>query len=139
MYGGRVMACLGASLVFLPLPACGGGDRATPRPFAGLWSGHTRRLEISRDGRGREIVDDGCCSRVLTARFRLLHVRGTRASAVATMSYTFAGVDKDVFAELHRRPPINPPADIRSGEDFSDGSRHAARRPRSAPTTARAA
>jgi hypothetical protein len=104
MYG-RTIACLGALLVFLPLPACGGGDRATPSLFAGHWWGHTRRLEISRDGRGQEIVDDGCCSRVITARFRLLHVRGTRANAVATITFTFARVDKGVFAELHRRPP----------------------------------
>jgi hypothetical protein len=104
MYG-RAVACLGALLVLLPLPACGGGNRATPSTFAGHWAGHTRRLEISRDGRGREIVDDGCCSRVVTARFRLLHVKGTPAKAVATVRFTFARVDKSVFAALHRRPP----------------------------------
>jgi hypothetical protein len=101
---GRTIACLGAFLVLVPLPACGGDDRATPSPFAGHWSGHTRRLEISRDGRGREIVDDGCCSRVVTARFRLLHVKGTPTKAVATIRFTFARVDQGVFAALHRRP-----------------------------------
>jgi hypothetical protein len=104
MYG-RAVASLGVLLALLPLPACGGSHRATPRTFAGFWEGHTRRLEISRDGRGREIVDDGCCSRVVTARFRLLHVRGTPAKAVATIRFTFARVDKAVFAALHRRPP----------------------------------
>lgn len=102
---GRTIACFAASLVFLTLPACGGGYRSTPSPFPGHWSGHTRRLEISHDGRGREIVDDGCCSRVVTARFRLLHVTGTPAKAFATIRFTFARVDKGVFAALHRRPP----------------------------------
>jgi hypothetical protein len=101
----RTIASFGVLLVLLPLSGCGGGDRATPSPFAGHWSGHTRRLEISRDGRGREIVDDGCCSRVITARFRLLHVRGTPAKANASIRLTFARVDKGVFAALHRRPP----------------------------------
>jgi hypothetical protein len=102
---GRAIACFGAFLVPLPLSACGGSDRSTPNRFAGHWSGHTRRLEISHDGRGREIVDDGCCSRVVTARFRLLHVSGTPAKAIATIRFTFARVDKGVLAALHRRPP----------------------------------
>jgi hypothetical protein len=101
----RTMACLGALLVLLPLPACGGRDRATSSAFAGHWWGHTRRLVISPDGRGREIVDDGCCSRVVTARFRLLHVRGTPSKAIATIRFTFVRVDKRVFAALHRRRP----------------------------------
>lgn len=101
----QAIAYLGALLMAALLAACGGGDRAIVGTFAGQWSGHTRRLHIARNGEGREIVDDGCCSRVVTVRFRLLRVRGTPEEAEATTKITFARVDKDVFAALHRRPP----------------------------------
>jgi hypothetical protein len=62
-------------------------------------------MDITRDGRRREVVDDGCCYRVVTLRFRVRHVRGTPENAVATAEVTFARVDKRVFAELKRRVP----------------------------------
>jgi hypothetical protein len=99
----RSLAAL-ATVLFL-LPACGGDKRANPGPFAGHWSGHTRRLEINPDGRGREIVDDGCCSRVVTALFQILRVKGTPTRAVARIKLTFARIDNAVFAENHIRPP----------------------------------
>lgn len=77
------------------------GHRATSGPFAGRWYGHTRRLLISRVGRGLEIVDDGCCSRVVTLRFRILRVR----DAVVTVKVITARVDRSVFASLHRPIP----------------------------------
>jgi hypothetical protein len=73
-------------------------------PLAGYWWGHTRRLEINSEGQGREIVDDGCCHRVITARFRILRVNGTRASAVARVKFSFVRVDEAAFAENHIRP-----------------------------------
>jgi hypothetical protein len=51
------------------------------------------------------MVDDGCCYRVVTLRFRVLNASGTPTKAVATVRITFARVDKKVFAELHRRVP----------------------------------
>ncbi len=99
----RPVAAL-ATVLFL-LPACGGDKRANPGPFAGHWSGHTRRLEITSDGRGREIVDDGCCHRVVTARFQILRVNYTPARAVASIKLTSARVDKAAFAENHIRVP----------------------------------
>jgi hypothetical protein len=101
---GRPIAALATVLPFL-LPACGGDHRATSGPFAGTWNGHTRRLVISPDGLGREIVDDGCCFRVVTARLRLLRVKGTPAKAVARFKFTSIRVDKGVFAENYIRPP----------------------------------
>jgi hypothetical protein len=85
------------------LPACGGEHRTKPGPFAGYWWGHTPRLEINPEGRGREIVDDGCCYRVVTARFRILRVNGTPSNAVARIQFTFVRLDKAVFAENHIR------------------------------------
>jgi hypothetical protein len=92
-------------LLLLSLPACGGGHRATAGMFSGTWDGHTRRLVVTSDGRGREIVDSGCCTRVVTARFRFLHVSGTGTKAVATIRFTFVRIDRAIFAETNRRPP----------------------------------
>jgi hypothetical protein len=86
------------------LLACGREHRTKPGPFAGHWWGHTRGLEINADGRGREIVDDGCCSRVVTARFRILRVDGTSSNAVARIKFSFVRLNKAVIAENHVRP-----------------------------------
>jgi hypothetical protein len=42
------------------------------------------RHQIARDGRARESVDDGCCTRVYDLAFRILSVMGpvTRATAI---------------------------------------------------------
>ncbi|MFL5960855.1 MAG: hypothetical protein ACJ75G_11390 [Gaiellaceae bacterium] len=52
--------------------------------FAGRWGGHTRGLSITPTGRGREVADDGCCTRVYRLGLEILSVSGTltRASAV---------------------------------------------------------
>jgi hypothetical protein len=105
MYPRRI-AGVSALLVVFVLPACDEGPpRATVKTFVGFWSGHTRRLEITPDGRGREVIDSGCCRRAVTARFRLLHVTGTPTNAAATIRFTSARVDRSVFRELRRRPP----------------------------------
>jgi hypothetical protein len=101
----RAISCFSAVLlVFIPA-TCSGAHKATAGPFAGHWWGHTRGLDITRDGRGREVVDDGCCYRVVTLRFRVLNASGTPTKAVATIKVTFARVDEKVFADLHRRVP----------------------------------
>jgi hypothetical protein len=73
--------------------------------FAGIWDGHTRRLVIRADGRGREIVSSGCCTPVVTARFRLLKVSGTPETEVAIIKFIAVRVNKGIFAESHRPPP----------------------------------
>jgi hypothetical protein len=97
---------IAALVTILPvlLPACGGEHRTKPGPFAGHWWGHTRRLEINPEGRGREIVDDGCCNRVVTARFRILRVNGTPSNAVARITFSVVRLDKAVCRENHIRP-----------------------------------
>jgi hypothetical protein len=62
--------------------------KATLKTFAGTWVGHTRGLAITRKGRAKEAIGDGCCDPVITLRFRLSHVRGTthRASARARVT-----------------------------------------------------
>src|SRR4051812_47936488 len=96
----RVVALITVPIL---LSACGGEHRTKAGPFAGYWWGHTRRLEINPDGRGREIVDDGCCYRVITAPFRILRVIGRSANAVARIKFNFVRLDKAVFAENHIR------------------------------------
>ncbi len=101
----RVVAFLLCAVLFFLMTGCGGNERASRDAFVGTWDGHTRRLVISADGRGREIVDSGCCTRVVTARFRLLNVRGTPTNAVATIRFTFVQINRGIFAETHRTPP----------------------------------
>jgi len=86
------------------LIACGGGRATRPGPFAGYWWGHTRGLQIDADGRGREIVDDGCCHRVVTARFRILRVNDASSNVVAHVKFSFVRLDEAVFAKNHVRP-----------------------------------
>jgi hypothetical protein len=68
--------------------ATAASHKATRATFAGTWYGHTRSLKISRKGRARERIDDGCCRRAIALRFRLSHVRGTRAHASALARVT---------------------------------------------------
>ena len=96
---GRALAFLGAFLLILP--ACGGDHRSAPSTFSGIWTGHTRRLIVGPDGRGREIVDSGCCHRAITARFRVLHVSGNSANAEAAIRFTYFWSEKGAY----RRPP----------------------------------
>jgi hypothetical protein len=69
---------------------------APPRPatvsaFVGDWWGHTRSLQISRTGQAVEVVDDGCCTRVVSLRFRLLRPSGTVQDATVGFRVTSVG------------------------------------------------
>jgi hypothetical protein len=52
-------------------------------PFAGHWTGHTRTLTITSAGIGKEVIDDGCCDRVMSFHMKLSKIHGTRAAASA--------------------------------------------------------
>ena len=70
------------------LAGCGGSSSVQAGRFAGKWGGHDRGLTITREGRGVETIDSGCCSRAVTLRFRLTKVWGTeRPSARAEVTY----------------------------------------------------
>jgi hypothetical protein len=71
------------------LAGCGGGSSVRVGKFAGDWGGHDRALAISREGRGVETIDSGCCHHAVTLRFRLTRVSGTtkRPTARAVVSY----------------------------------------------------
>lgn len=43
-------------------------------PFVGTFSGHTRYLEIGKQGRGVEHLGDGCCHPIYDARIQLTDV-----------------------------------------------------------------
>ncbi len=45
--------------------------------FVGIWVGHTRSLTISPDGHGQELIDDGCCTHVITLDYQIESVSGT--------------------------------------------------------------
>ena len=95
---------LATAAAFL-LSACGSEEQTSPRMFAGTWDGHTRRLVIRDDGQGHELISSGCCTPVVTARFRLVNVHGTPERAAATIRFTSVRVDKEIFAESHHAPP----------------------------------
>jgi hypothetical protein len=56
--------------------------------FAGQWTGHTRSLTITPDGRAREHVGDGCCHPIIDLEFSVSAPRGTPAEATATITVT---------------------------------------------------
>jgi hypothetical protein len=59
-------------------------NRATLATFAGVWSGHSRALSITRRGRGVEQVNSGCCCPCFKLVFQLTQPRGTQQIAAAT-------------------------------------------------------
>jgi hypothetical protein len=61
---------------------------ATVSSFAGDWRGHTRSLLITRAGQAEEVVDDGCCTRVVSLRFQLLRPSGTVTDATVAFRVT---------------------------------------------------
>lgn len=54
------------------------------RPFVGQWTGHTRDLNISPRGIGKEYVSDGCCEPEVDITFRLVGTHQARADFVVT-------------------------------------------------------
>lgn len=82
--------------------------------FAGDWRGHDRALAISREGRGVETIDSGCCHRALTLRFRLTRVSGAseRPSARAVVSYVhlYPGT---VFPKRYPHPHVGEVGTLR--------------------------
>jgi hypothetical protein len=58
----------------LPTPTAsmtGSAQSAAFGPFVGTFSGHTRYLEIDKQGRGVEHLGDGCCHPIYDAKIQL--------------------------------------------------------------------
>lgn len=118
MRSGRRLAGGLASLVLLSgagaqaspvrsAPGVSAGKRATMRTFAGRWYGHTRGLTVTRRGRARETIFDGCCDHVIDLRFRLRHPHGTTTHAKARARVTSVRVyDKRAFTKQHPAPHV---------------------------------
>jgi hypothetical protein len=88
-----VLFALGCALL-AAAPALAGwhgksaSGRATLRAFTGRWFGHTRSLLITRAGRGREHIGDGCCDPVINLTFNLSRPTGTSSNASARLRVT---------------------------------------------------
>src|SRR3954468_13858898 len=81
--------------------------KATLRTFAGTWYGHTRSLKITRKGRAKESIGDGCCNPVIDLRLRLSKPRGTRRRASVRARVTWVKVrDKSYFSKKHPAPHV---------------------------------
>ncbi|MEU0885673.1 hypothetical protein ABZ345_44425 [Lentzea sp. NPDC005914] len=60
--------------------------------FVGQWTGHTRSLTITPDGRAKEHVGDGCCHPIIDLEFSVSAPRGIPAAATATITVTSVAV-----------------------------------------------
>jgi hypothetical protein len=78
----RGLLVLGVLFTVLALAACGGSDRGGLATFVGHWSGHTRGIDISRSGSGREYLGSGAAP-VAKLTFKVLAVTGSATAAVA--------------------------------------------------------
>jgi hypothetical protein len=85
----RIVVALAAAFV---LGGCGGHAsaprRATLATFAGYWWGHSKGLNITRHGFGKESINSGCCFPELDVSFRLSSPRGSQRFAAATATVT---------------------------------------------------
>jgi hypothetical protein len=88
-------------------PATAASHKATRATFARTWYGHTRSLKISRRGRAKERIGDGCCHLVIDLRFRLSHIRGTSGHASALARVTAVHVhDHSYYSKSHPPPHV---------------------------------
>lgn len=87
----RVLGLLVLAGALVAAAAAAPPRRASVATFAGDWWGHTRSLQVTRTGQAREVVDDGCCTRVVSLRFRLLKPGGTVEDATVPVSVTAVG------------------------------------------------
>jgi hypothetical protein len=79
--------------------------KATLATFAGAWAGHTRGLKISRGGRAREFIDDGCCDQIIRLQYKLSRVQGTATRASARIRVTRVRVlDRSAFSTRSPAP-----------------------------------
>src|SRR3954453_13959589 len=60
--------------------------------FAGDWQGHTRYLQVTSTGVAKELVDDGCCTRIVQMTMRLSDPRKVGSALVATTTVVTATV-----------------------------------------------
>src|SRR5215213_2885491 len=85
--------------------AAAAAHRATKRTFAGFWVGHTRFLKITRRGRAKERIDDGCCNPVIDLKLRLSHPRGTSRRASIRARVTEVHVRDHSYFSRKNPPP----------------------------------
>lgn len=107
----RIAAFVGLSAVSLWLVGTQDAAVFAPRTanltFVGTWSGHTRSLQISRTGVGRESIGAGCCDPVIDLRFRLSRAAGTRRHGTATIRLTYVRVrDPTAYSQKHPPPRV---------------------------------
>lgn len=91
--------------------------RPTPptlKAFAGYWWGHGRGLRIAPDGRVRESINDGCCTRVIDLELRLSRPRGSArvARAAATVTSVRIG-DRHAYTAAHPPPHVGETRTLR--------------------------
>lgn len=86
----------------LVLAGCGAAHRASVQTFTGHWWGHTRGLDITSGGRGREYVKTAGVARPLIVRFEIVRVYGTAQDAIARVRVTSVEGPRAILEHAHR-------------------------------------
>lgn len=92
-------------LAALLLAGCAGTKRASVHTFAGHWRGHTRGIDIARNGHGREYLHVAGIAHPLVVRFRILRVYGTPSDAVARVLVTSVDGPRSIL-KMVRHPNL---------------------------------
>jgi len=102
--GAAIVALAGTAVAAQAQPSTA---KVTLATFAGHWTGHTRGMSISRRGIVKERVDDGCCTHLFSARYKLSDPRGSAAHPVVTATVTRAEVpDPSLFSKAFPAPRV---------------------------------
>jgi len=110
------MKRIAAIVVLLALSPAGAAQppKATLGTFAGEWTGHTRTFSVTRAGRATEVVDDGCCTRVLALTLQLSRPAGTTANATVSARVIAAKLyNARTYWQKGPRPHVGQVATIR--------------------------
>ena len=110
------MRWVAAVVVLLALSPAGAAQppKATLGIFAGEWTGHTRSFLVTRAGRATEVVDDGCCTRVLALTLQLSKPAGTTANATVSARVTAAKLyNVRTYWQKGSRPHVGQVATLR--------------------------
>ena len=88
--------------------------KATLGTFAGEWTAHTRSFLVTRAGHATEVVDDGCCTRVLALTLQLSKPAGTTANATVSAHVTAARLyNVRTYWQNRPRPHVGQVATLR--------------------------
>lgn len=102
---------LGAGVIIAPAaaapqPVQQAAEKATIKTFTGTWYAHGASLRVNGKGRAIIRISDGCCTHLLTLKFRLSRVAGTTAKATARARLTSARYSTSTYPPASKRKRV---------------------------------